>query len=142
MHRLFSRSCTLLAAAQAANTRLLPKGTRGCAPIHTSASAPSDSDNKAKAKAKAGDEPEADARHQEFCKSFLAALKEASTRPQEPLPVDKTAQAVDQQLSSALKELFAKYEVPATPALLEKRKQLRSSYPELFKHISDKDLDS
>ncbi|KAJ1669791.1 hypothetical protein GGF38_001985 [Coemansia sp. RSA 25] len=106
------------------------KKPRGCAPIHASALAWSN--NPAKP----------DARHQEFCQTFLAALKEASTRQPEPLPVNKTAQAIDQQLAGALKELFTKYEVPVTPQLLERRKQLRSSYPELFKDITDEELDS
>ncbi|KAJ2030263.1 hypothetical protein GGH91_002477 [Coemansia sp. RSA 2671] len=86
--------------------------------------------------------PPTDPRHAEFCESFLAALKEASTVPLEPLPVDKTTQAIDQQLAGALKELFTKYPVVVSPKLLERRKQLRESYPELFKDISDKELDS
>ncbi|KAJ2731924.1 hypothetical protein IW152_004214 [Coemansia sp. BCRC 34962] len=83
-----------------------------------------------------------DPQHAEFCESFLAALKEASATLPEPLPVDKTTQAIDQQLAGALKELFTKYPVVVSPKLLERRKQLRESYPELFKDISDKELDS
>ncbi|KAJ2001817.1 hypothetical protein H4R26_003929 [Coemansia thaxteri] len=84
---------------------------------------------------------ETDSRHQEFCKSFLSALKEASASPPTPLPIDKATEAIDQQLAGAFKELFAKYEVPVTPKLLEKREWMRKTYPELFKDISDKELD-
>ncbi|KAJ2891381.1 hypothetical protein IWW38_003641 [Coemansia aciculifera] len=121
-----------IATASSRRRLLASSAWRDCAPmIHTSA-ARRTSDNGY------GGDP----RHQEFCKSFLASLKEASSSPIEPLPVDKTVQAIDQQLAAAIKELFAKYDAPAvTPALLERRKQLRSSYPELFAGITDKDLE-
>ncbi|KAJ2109288.1 hypothetical protein IW146_006433 [Coemansia sp. RSA 922] len=165
MSILCSRGYVLLVSAAAANKNLALKIMRVCAPIHTSAFILS------KPKAKAGGKqpktdniqpktddvqqpnadvetpaidvkpPKTDPRHQEFCESFLAALKEASTRPPEPLPVDKTTQAIDQQLAGALKELFTKYPVVVSPKLLERRQQLRDSYPELFKDITDKELD-
>ncbi|KAJ2831033.1 hypothetical protein GGI24_001722 [Coemansia furcata] len=172
MFILYSRSSVFPKSAAAANKHLTSKPVQRCAPIHTSAllwankkakggskqAKPNsiqpktngiqpETDNiqpkpDAKAPETESKPPKTDPRHQEFCESFLAALKEASTRPPEPLPVDKTTQAIDQQLAGALKELFAKYPVDVTPKLLERRKQLRESYPELFKDITDKELDS
>ncbi|KAJ2840606.1 hypothetical protein FBU31_000278 [Coemansia sp. 'formosensis'] len=165
MSILYSRSSVLPKLAAAANKHLMSKPVRRCAPIHTSAllwsnkkakggskqpktnSIQPETDNTqpkpdAKAPEAESKPPKTDPRHQEFCESFLAALKEASTRPPEPLPVDKTTQAIDQQLAGALEELFTKYPVDVTPKLLERRKQLRESYPELFKDITDKELDS
>ncbi|KAJ2751075.1 hypothetical protein GGI19_004712 [Coemansia pectinata] len=165
MSILYSRGSVLLVSAvAAANKQLTFKTVRGCAAIHTSALAWSNSKAKAGSKKSKPDNiqsktddiqpmadiktpeveikmPKTDPRHQEFCESFLAALKEASTRPPEPLPVDKTTQAIDQQLAGALKELFTKYPVVVSPKLLERRQQLRDSYPELFKDITDKELD-
>ncbi|KAJ2832787.1 hypothetical protein FBU31_002019 [Coemansia sp. 'formosensis'] len=165
MSILYSRSSVFLRLVAAANKHLMSNPVQRCAPIHTSAllwsnkkakggskqpktnSIQPKTDNilpnpDAKAPEVESKPPKTDPRHQEFCESFLAALKEASTRPPEPLPVDKTTQAIDQQLAGALKELFAKYPVDVTPRLLERRKQLRESYPELFKDITDKELDS
>ncbi|KAJ2060022.1 hypothetical protein GGI17_004051 [Coemansia sp. S146] len=164
MSILYSRGSVLLVSAATANKQLTFKTVRRCAAIHTSALIWSSSKTKTGSKKSKTDNiqsktdniqpkpdikmpeveskmPKTDPRHQEFCESFLAALKEASTRPPEPLPVDKTTQAIDQQLAGALKELFTKYPVVVSPKLLERRQQLRDSYPELFKDITDKELD-
>ncbi|KAI8321345.1 hypothetical protein GQ54DRAFT_298077 [Martensiomyces pterosporus] len=83
-----------------------------------------------------------DTRHEEFAKNFIGILKAANEHPKKPLSVDEETQKADRQLAASLAKLFAKSKVDVTPELLERRRKLRMQYPELFKGISDGDLDN
>ncbi|KAJ2785211.1 hypothetical protein H4R18_000662 [Coemansia javaensis] len=81
------------------------------------------------------------ARHKEFSERFMDILRNAKVEPPKPGVADIGAAEADARLAEELRALFRKSPVTVTPELLEQRRRLRSEYPELFKDISDKDLD-
>ncbi|KAJ2715760.1 hypothetical protein H4R19_001023 [Coemansia spiralis] len=82
-----------------------------------------------------------DARHKEFCKRFVEVLRAAKTEPAKSAANDTAAAEADKELAGEIARLFSASKVTVTPDLLKQRKQLRAEYPELFKGISDSDLD-
>ncbi|KAJ2766568.1 hypothetical protein IWQ56_003673 [Coemansia nantahalensis] len=82
-----------------------------------------------------------DARHREFSKRFVEALREAKTEPPKSPASDAAAADADKELAAEIARLFDASKVKTTPELLKRREQLRAEYPELFKGISDRDLD-
>ncbi|KAJ1931932.1 hypothetical protein FBU59_006543 [Linderina macrospora] len=82
-----------------------------------------------------------DKRHEEFNKAFVKTLRSLSEAPQDPVEIPEASKNADATLAKAVSGLFRKGSVEVTPELLERRKQLREKYPELFKDISDEELD-
>ncbi|KAJ1731847.1 hypothetical protein LPJ61_002328 [Coemansia biformis] len=82
-----------------------------------------------------------DARHKEFSERFVAILRAAKIEPSRPTPDSAAVAEADKQLAEELRLLFRDDKVEVTPELLERRKKLREEYPELFRGISDSDLD-
>ncbi|PIA18367.1 hypothetical protein COEREDRAFT_6604 [Coemansia reversa NRRL 1564] len=82
-----------------------------------------------------------DLRHEEFCKSFIDILRNTKAKPARPEQNDTVALEDDKRLATEMLSLLRKQQIKVTPELLEKRKQLREQYPELFKDISDNELD-
>ncbi|KAJ1958212.1 hypothetical protein EC988_000433 [Linderina pennispora] len=82
-----------------------------------------------------------DRRHEEFSKGFVKTLKSLAEAPQDPVEISEATRNADATLSKAISGLFGRNKVEVTPELLERRKQLREKYPELFRDISDEELD-
>ncbi|KAJ2079234.1 hypothetical protein H4R24_003928 [Coemansia sp. RSA 988] len=82
-----------------------------------------------------------DIRHEKFCKSFVGILRNSKVKPTRPEQNDTAALDDDKRLATEMLSLLRKQRIKVTPELLEKRKQLREQYPELFKDISDSELD-
>ncbi|KAJ2355694.1 hypothetical protein IWW50_002149 [Coemansia erecta] len=75
-------------------------------------------------------------RHAEFAERFASVVRAAKAAPLKRQPADPAADAADKDLARLLTKLFAKRHIDETPELLERRKQLRAKYPEIFKDIS------
>ncbi|KAJ2801401.1 hypothetical protein H4R20_003684 [Coemansia guatemalensis] len=82
-----------------------------------------------------------DLRHEEFCKSFMDILRSSKAKPARTEQSDAAAVDDDKRLATEMQSLLRKQRIKVTPELLEKRKQLREQYPELFKDIPDSELD-
>ncbi|KAJ2614780.1 hypothetical protein H4S08_001540 [Coemansia sp. RSA 1365] len=82
-----------------------------------------------------------DLRHEEFSKGFMDILRNSKAKPARSEQNDTVALDDDKRLATEMLSLLRKQQIKVTPELLEKREQLREQYPELFKDISDSELD-